>query len=135
MNSEHHIKKNNKFLCNRVVQSWSVYPCTVGGGGLTPGLATIPAVTEPFAATASSFHRGSFYKQQTYYYRNSIMTCDWAHCWSPQPIKAPNKTARPPGTLFDMADCPGCCWEMQFPAGALGTAVKAELIVSSTSRT
>lgn len=31
MNSKHHIKKNNTFQCNQVVQSWPVYPCTVGG--------------------------------------------------------------------------------------------------------
>lgn len=80
---------------------------------LTPLLATIPPVTEPSAGTASSFHQGSFYDQRTYYYRNSITSCDWDDCWSPQPIKAPNKTVRPPRTLFDMAGRPGCCWEMQ----------------------
>lgn len=86
-------------------------------GDLTPLLALAPPVTKASAGTASSFHQGSFYDQRTYYYRNSITSCDRAHCWSPQPIKAPNKTVRPPRTLFDMADHPGCCWEMQSQKG------------------
>ncbi|KAI9515730.1 hypothetical protein NQZ68_022084 [Dissostichus eleginoides] len=61
-------------------------------GDLTPLLAAAPPVTKASAGTASSFHQGSFYDQRTYYYRNSITSCDRAHCWSPQPIKAPNKT-------------------------------------------
>lgn len=111
-----------------------VFPCR---GELTPLLATIPPVTEPSVGTASSFHQGSFYDQRTYYYRNSITSCDWAHCWSPQPVKAPNKTARPPGALFDMAHRPGCCWEMrsQWESSACSPCCrKAELIVSLTHR-
>lgn len=81
-------------ICSVLIFSWAscsdtgcVCVCSCAEA-LTPLLATIPPVTELSSGTASSFHQGSFYDQWTCYYRNSITSCDWADCWSPQQIKA-----------------------------------------------
>lgn len=80
--------------CSIVIFSWPSCVCS-RTEELTPLLATIPPVTELPAGTASSFHQGSFYNQRTYYYWNSVTSCDWADCWSSQPIKAAYKTVQP----------------------------------------
>lgn len=113
------------------------YVCVSKCRGSWPQLlATILPVTEPSSGTSSSFHQASFLRSENILLQKLSNELRLGDCWSPQPIKAPNKTARPPYALFDMADRPKCCWEMQSlreSCAALCAAVKLSSLLAYTS--